>query len=158
MSQIRKSSFIICSFLLIGISVLMSCSKKTVNQQSSPPKQNVEKSWVQIDPVQCLGNPWEKHWMSVNGKESVDYPADREFEIVKRFYGEKGIDIHKIRSEQTHEYVCEACTCPRGLRARTFRIRESRCVPDRSCLPDRVGGRPAAPLPGPRVLGPSACL
>lgn len=74
------------------------------------------KSWVKINPIQCLGNPWERYWLESEDKENQDYPVWqlRKFGIVKDYYAEQNIKIHSIKSEITQEVVCKACSCPTG--------------------------------------------
>ncbi len=75
-------------------------------------------SWVEIDPIQCLGNPWEIDWL----KDNDDYPRDvhtleleqGEEDIIKEYYLKQGVSILKVESEWTHDIVCEACSCPQG--------------------------------------------
>ena len=68
------------------------------------------RAWVEIDPIQCGGNPWEL-WQQETG---VAYDMS-EPDIIKLYYREKeNIEISEVKSRQTHDIVCEACICPRG--------------------------------------------
>lgn len=61
--------------------------------------------WMEIDPIQCRGNPWQK---------------DRLNDDVVGFFTEKGIAIHEHREISFTELygelvgVCAACFCPDG--------------------------------------------
>lgn len=68
--------------------------------------------WVRMDPVQCLGNPWEQDWLA--GHPDGRFPQEREAEIITAFYEQEGITVFAVRIEQTHDAVCAACGCPRG--------------------------------------------
>ena len=84
--------------VVVGVALLLFLSKTG------------EKTWAAIDPVQCNGNPWEI-WQRGKG---VAYDLSEEG-IIKLYYQEKeGIEVFEVRSEQTHETVCQACSCPRG--------------------------------------------
>ncbi len=65
--------------------------------------------WVSIDPVQCQGNPWDSEVVP-EGSE-----GDEKIEITQ-FYMKQGIEVLAVESEQIHEIVCMACSCPRGDR------------------------------------------
>ena len=67
------------------------------------------RAWVEIDPIQCGGNPWEL-WQQEQG---VAYDKS-EIDIIKDYYREQGTEVFEVKSKQTHEIVCEACSCPRG--------------------------------------------
>ena len=77
--------------------------------------------WVEIDPVQCLGNSWELDWIKNNPNK--EYPRGHilviekeEKEIIKNYYEKQGISILNIKSEEyTPDFaVCEFCSCPQG--------------------------------------------
>ena len=70
--------------------------------------------WVEIAPIQCLGNPWEQDWLKSHADNYSGYPKDREFEVIKDYYKRQGIVILDVKSRQKYEVVCLACTCPRG--------------------------------------------
>ncbi|MBN1275353.1 hypothetical protein JXA12_03605 [Candidatus Woesearchaeota archaeon] len=103
--------------LLLGMILMAGC----VNQGLDLPNED-GKTWVQIDPVQCLGNPWEVDWIGSHDDDHSAYPGDvhtseleqEEVQIIKGYYQEQGVTIFDVRSEWTHEVVCEACSCPQG--------------------------------------------
>ncbi len=70
--------------------------------------------WVQLNPTQCLSNPWEQDWLAQPGHEYADYPKERETRIITDYYAKQGIQIIRIESKLTNEIVCRACSCPRG--------------------------------------------
>ena len=78
-----------------------------------------DKKWVEIDPIQCLGNPWEVDWLQDDDFDNYPWGdawsiEEPEKQIIKQFYGKQGITIFDVKSEVTHEEVCEACNCPQG--------------------------------------------
>jgi hypothetical protein len=97
------------------------------SRQTKAPSQKVSKIWVEIDPVQCLGNPWEKTWLSQHNNDYDAYPRgnpliieDWEKEIIKNYYEKQGIKIFAIKSKTFSQKpnqplgVCAACNCPQG--------------------------------------------
>ncbi|MDD3190669.1 MAG: hypothetical protein PHI66_03185 [Candidatus Pacebacteria bacterium] len=111
-------SIVILSIFTFG----MIGPKETADSpEISLPKES-GKTWVQIDPVQCLGNPWEIDWTKSHDNDYYGYPADihtpeleqEEIQIIKNYYQKQGIAIADVRSEWTHEIVCTACNCPQG--------------------------------------------
>ena len=66
-------------------------------------------TWVQIDPVQCGGNPWG------DARSSPD--------VIKEYYADLGVDVFDLKTAHTHQVVCEACFCPDGI---TLSLRVSR--------------------------------
>jgi len=113
---------IIIFTLLLGIILIAGCVKQAVDK----PKFNLPKEdgkiWVQIDPVQCLGNTWEVDWMKSHDNNYSAYPRDvhtseleqEEIQIIKNYYQKQGVTIFEVKSERTHGTVCEACSCPQG--------------------------------------------
>ncbi len=86
-------------------------------------KQKTKKVWVQIDPIQCRGNPWEQGWQPI-GDESGTVAQrlitllDRTAELkhVREYYNSGGITIFDARFEAPEQSVatCQGCACPRG--------------------------------------------
>ena len=56
---------VICTLLILTIS---SCDLNSVNNADN------SRAWVSIDPIQCLGNPWEQDWLKEEGHTYKDYP------------------------------------------------------------------------------------
>src|SRR3989344_2377089 len=102
---------------LFGLILLASCIKQGIDL----PKEN-EKTWIVIDPTQCLSNHWEGYWIKSHDNNYSVYPRDvhtseleqEEIQIIKNYYQKQGITIFDVKSEWTHEIVCEACSCPQG--------------------------------------------
>lgn len=72
--------------------------------------------WVYIDPIQCLGNPWERAWL---GNHDYDeYPRDEEqrLKIFSDFFEAQGVTIYELYTTIWAEVVCGACSCPTGER------------------------------------------
>ncbi len=86
---------------------------ETSNENNPPPTIDA-KIVVMKDPVQCMGNAWEKDWLKRNNKKPGDFPRDQEDRIITEYYTRQGVPVHRVRFKQTHENVCEACDCPRG--------------------------------------------
>ena len=58
-------------------------------------------TWVQIDPVQCGGNPWGY------ARSSPD--------VIKEYYADLGVDVIDLKTALTHQVVCGGCSCPDGI-------------------------------------------
>jgi hypothetical protein len=67
-----------------------------------------------IDPIQCMGNPWEQEWLAEHPGEQ--YPRDlyRRVPIIRDYYERQGIEIQDITAAYTYSVVCHACSCPAG--------------------------------------------
>ena len=98
------------AFIFFVTVALFSCSPKTTDTGSV---QSV-KTWLEIDPIQCMLNPWEKDWLLEHNNDYSGYSEEDESGIIKKYYQNKSIEILDIQSRKTHENVCEACDCPRG--------------------------------------------
>lgn len=74
-----------------------------------------ECAWVEIDPVQCMGNPWEIDWIE-NGGDPALYPRDlaERFEIIREYYEGLGVEIIDGSAWWTMPVTCRACSCPEG--------------------------------------------
>lgn len=79
--------------------------------------------WMSTDPIQCLGNPWEKDWISQPGNKYENYPVGHpakiekeEVEIIKGYFNKKGIYLAAVESKPypDNAIVCDACECPVG--------------------------------------------
>jgi len=74
-------------------------------------------TWVSIDPIQCMGNPWEEDWLqSHNGSwESYLREWDSQRMIVIDYYSRLGIRVFEAAQEVwSGAIICEACSCPAG--------------------------------------------
>lgn len=87
-------------------------------------------SWVSIEPIQCLSNPWEIDWIKTSsGGDPLrwddfygQYPRDNAVDqIIKNFYQKEGITIFDIKRDGIRDAegkpigeFCEACSCAAG--------------------------------------------
>lgn len=71
-----------------------------------------------LDPIQCLGNPWEQAWLEEHDHDYDSYPTSESerLAIFEDYYGQKGVEIYDIRHKWVYETVCGACSCPNGDR------------------------------------------
>jgi hypothetical protein len=76
----------------------------------------VDRVWVAIRPVQCLGNPWEKDWLAKHHNRAWRYPSRKEPAILKAYFKKKGVQILDLRVKpyQKSEPLCRTCDCARG--------------------------------------------
>ncbi len=58
-------------------------------------------TWVQIDPVQCGGNPWGGAYSSPD--------------VIKEYYAGLGVGVVDLKTAHTRQVVCAACSCPAGI-------------------------------------------
>lgn len=99
--------------IVLTLTLLLSgCTKQTS-------KLEIQKIWVKIDPIQCLGNPWQQDWLNNHNMNYSLYPQalknfNPEINIIKEYYGKKGVIIYDIKSKATRDIVCNACSCPTG--------------------------------------------
>lgn len=70
--------------------------------------------WLQVNPVQCGGNPWEQVTSKGDGMDPI-YPTSEHLAI-DNYFEDQGIDLLEIGLvyPPTPLPVCKACTCPRG--------------------------------------------
>ena len=67
-----------------------------------PTLDNVEgTTWVQIDPIQCGGNMWG------DARSSPDH--------IKGYFADQDVIVLDVKTEQTYQVVCAACSCPDGI-------------------------------------------
>jgi hypothetical protein len=74
------------------------------------------KAWMATEPIQCLGNSWERDWLESHDGDYGSYPRDREAqgEIIKEYFVRQGVDVFDITTRQKYDIVCTACSCPEG--------------------------------------------
>ena len=72
--------------------------------------------WVTIDPIQCLGNPWEQDWLRTH--KYHQYPRDERtrLRIFREYYEPQGITLYEVKASVWAEAVWAACSCPTGQR------------------------------------------
>jgi hypothetical protein len=75
-----------------------------------------DKIWVSMQPVDCLGNPWEKNWLAHHKNQVTKYPRSQEIDILKGFFKKNGITILDYRTKPyvKGDPLCKTCGCPRG--------------------------------------------
>jgi len=90
--------------------------------EAQPAKSVLVTTWVAIEPVQCLGNPWEQDWLEKHGWDYHSYPKNparpglepEEFEIIQDYYDRGGVAVFEGRTAPKYDNVCLACSCPEG--------------------------------------------
>jgi hypothetical protein len=106
-------------FLLLAIAAISSAC----NGSKQAAAEEGPSVWMETDPIQCLGNPWEEDWLSKQGREYGDYPIGNprivekeEMEIIMDYFKGKGVTVYEVSSKPYPEdmAVCDACTCPAG--------------------------------------------
>lgn len=78
--------------------------------------------WVATEPIQCLGNPWERDWLESHGGDYSLYPKDpatpglepEEFEIIQDYYAGQGVEVIEAQTASKYPAVCAGCACPEG--------------------------------------------
>ena len=95
---------------------MMSCTEEDTTR-SEPGR-----VWVALEPIQCLGNPWERDWLESHNWDYSGYPKDptapglepEEFAIIQDFYDRAGVVVFEAETALKYEAVCLACSCPEG--------------------------------------------
>lgn len=109
-------------FILIATGYLFVIAIKTASLSKTPGM-----TWVEIDPMQCRSNPWQRDWAEDGncGRAYPDYPRwysdlieTPEAEIVRLYYEKQGVDVAEVKSipfkEPTLSSMCLACDCLEG--------------------------------------------
>ena len=81
-----------------------------------------DRVWMATEPIQCLGNPWERDWLQSHNWDYSGYPRDpstpglepEEYEIVRDYYSRQEIEVFQGQTTQMSGVVCAACSCPAG--------------------------------------------
>ena len=102
--------------LALSALFIIACTKNDI--LSSKP----ELVWVVIEPIQCLGNPWERDWLESHNGDRASYPKDptmpgiepEEFAIIQEYYGRNGVTVYTAKTAQKYNTVCTSCSCPEG--------------------------------------------
>lgn len=58
-----------------------------------------DRVWVFIDPIQCMGNPWEQAWLAEHDDDMElwrELGEHGELEVIEAYYEDLGIEINKI--------------------------------------------------------------
>jgi hypothetical protein len=95
--------------------------------QETPP---TGQTWVEIDPVQCGGNQWEKDWALAHNKSVDDETSDltgyprhsypfiieqSQIDIITSYFKKQGITVSEVRSKYIEGLgALDCCSCPRG--------------------------------------------
>ena len=78
----------------------------------------LQKTWVEIDPIQCGGNPWEEDWLESHPDDYLVYAriiSKEKIDIIANYYKKFGITIFDVRlTPWENVAVCESCSCPVG--------------------------------------------
>ena len=95
-----KYTLLICAIFLF----LVSCDK------------GPEKELVYIDPIQCLGNPWDIEWLEFHDYDEYPQMESGRLQIFTDYYEKQGVEMTDVRSEWILGGECAACSCPTGER------------------------------------------
>ncbi|BFN36939.1 hypothetical protein FMIA91_08180 [Fidelibacter multiformis] len=78
-----------------------------------------EYTWVSIDAIQCMGNPWEQDWLEKHDDNYDlwhDLSETEKMDVFKTYYKEQGVTIYDMERTWPYETTCAACACKRGDR------------------------------------------
>ncbi|MFQ6678134.1 MAG: hypothetical protein ACE5D0_07395 [Fidelibacterota bacterium] len=75
-----------------------------------------KKEIVFIDPIQCLGNPWDADWLESHKYNEYPQTESGRLQIFEDYYNKQGITMYDVYSEWVYNAVCDACFCPTGER------------------------------------------
>ena len=79
---------------------------------------SIQKTWVEIVPIQCGGNPWEKDWLESHPNDFLVYArvlSKEKMDIITNYYKKLGIDIFDATLVPWEKVaVCESCSFPVG--------------------------------------------
>ncbi len=92
------------SFIIISLLIIVSCNNGT------------EKDIVYIEPIQCLGNPWDAAWLETHDYEDYPHDEDEQLKIFTDYYEAQGVKMYHVYTEWVYDAVCGACFCPTGQR------------------------------------------
>jgi len=109
--------------IVVSVFCLAACKGTS---EVSPVARTIEdvhdNTWVAMEPIQCLGNPWELDWLANHQGDYSAYPKDlsqpglepEEFAIIKDYYQRQGVVVSAGQTAAKYDEVCAACTCPEG--------------------------------------------
>lgn len=104
---------------------------------------------IEINTVQCMGNPWEQDWLKTHDAEQ--YPPKQSEEakqIIKAYYEKLGFTVYSVDFKKIADVVCLACSCTEGYvvvltvaraDAEAYCVQDSDCVRQFSCADCGVG-------------------
>ena len=82
--------------------------------------------WVALEPIQCLGNSWERDWIDAHGGDyaaSTAYPssspwtpglAPGELEIIRNYYARQGVTVFAAEKVPAQLDVTADCSLEAG--------------------------------------------
>ena len=104
--------------------ILLAIYSQESSQPIQEPELTIQKTWVEIDPIQCLGNPWEQDWLKSHNNDYASYPRnvhtegldDGETVVIKDYYRNQSITVFDVRSGSWggETFQCEGCGCSAG--------------------------------------------
>jgi hypothetical protein len=113
--QISLTVGIIFGLVLPGATIIALWSGNAVPWDRLPDRPGA--TWVSIEPIQCLGNPWEEDWLRSNNASAFAYPREwtAQRQIIIDYYSGLGIHIIDARRETPDNAIrCTACSCGAG--------------------------------------------
>lgn len=121
-----------CQFTEINVNFVAKCINnictKVEETSKEEPKislllpRRIGQTWVEIDPIQCLGNPWEVDWLESHNMNYSSYFYENKTWVIEKYYKKQGITILGIQSVTfTGKFgepmtTCLACHCLAGYR------------------------------------------
>ncbi len=112
----NKKLYWLAASCIVFLCTTASC--RNMQNQQSP-----HGVWMKTEPIQCLGNPWEKAWLEAHRGAYDEYPnghprrvEEEEKRIIRDFFESQGIHVLKVEAVPFPDdaMVCEACDCPQG--------------------------------------------
>lgn len=100
----KKTNTVITATVIFSLIFLVGTN--VVAHRLYPPSELMP-VWASIEPIQCQQNPWELATYAKN-------PKYTEKDLIKKYLNGRGIRPLKIEISQKYEWVCNACSCPRG--------------------------------------------
>jgi hypothetical protein len=92
--------------LLVAALLLSGCVEFEEPSASQTASERLEP--MHYEPVQCRGNPWQR------GSDTYSERSPQEAAAIVAHYEGQGVRLRNVRFEDQHEFVCDACHCPRG--------------------------------------------
>jgi len=124
MIQVMTVNSLVIGFLTAVILLAVYNSPQESRQPVQESELTIQKTWVEIDPIQCLGNPWELDWLKSHNDGYASYPRDVHTEglddgetiVIKDYYKNQGITVFDARSGSPGRETaqCEGCGCSAG--------------------------------------------
>lgn len=114
--NITLASFILSISIILQVCSVVDTETKEF-QVFETISEDENEVWVVINPIQCLGNPWETDWLENN---NLDYSAWAEKSAASKivvfvnYYENQGISVLEVQQTFSDNDYCSACTCPRG--------------------------------------------